>query len=136
MHILLVEDNAGDVRLMLEVFKESPTKPRLSIVTDGEQAMDFLRRQGAYRGAERPDLIILDLHLPRKDGREVLTELRADPEFRALPVFVLTSSLAQDDQKQAAALGVERFLRKPVDVEEYFALVQDVAAWGEMRSGQ
>jgi chemotaxis family two-component system response regulator Rcp1 len=133
VRILLIEDNPGDARLMEEAFKESPVPVELSVVETGEQALAFLRREGAYAEAVRPDLVLLDLNLPRKDGREVLTELRADPALRDIPVVIVTSSLAKPDRQQAAALGVERFLPKPIDLDEYFAMAREIAEFWETR---
>jgi CheY-like chemotaxis protein len=131
--ILLVEDNAGDARLMVEVFQESSTPVQVSIVTDGDQALAFLRREGKYMEAVQPDLILLDLNLPRKDGREVLLELKDDPALRTIPVMILTSSPSREDRRQAATVGVERFLNKPMGLEEYYVLVQEIVMWWKMR---
>jgi len=94
---LLVEDNPGDVRLTQEALKNHKVQNNLHVVTDGEEAMDFLRRQGKHKNAPRPDIILLDLNLPRKDGREVLAEIKSDPDLKTIPVVIITSSEAEQD---------------------------------------
>ena len=97
VEILLIEDSPGDVRLTQECFKESKISNKLSVVMDGQKAIDFLQQKGKFANAPRPDLILLDLNLPRKDGREVLAEIKADPDLRKIPVVVLTISKAEQD---------------------------------------
>jgi chemotaxis family two-component system response regulator Rcp1 len=133
MHILLIEDNPGDVRLLREALREKAVSFQVSVVEDGDQALAFLRREGEYAHASRPDLILLDLNLPKTDGRVVLQALRATPEWKSIPIMILTGVLQDADQQQAAALEVERFLRKPVDLQEYLALADDLTAWWEIR---
>jgi len=133
MHILLIEDNPGDVRLLREAFHDSAVTFQVSVVEDGDQALAFLRSEGDYADATRPDLILLDLNLPKTDGRVVLQALRATPEWKAIPIMILTGVLQEADQQQAAALEVERFLQKPVDLQEYMALVDDIMAWWQIR---
>ena len=116
--ILLVEDNPGDVRLTKEALRESLIN-HLFVVGDGEQAMEFLHRKGNYEDAPRPAVVLLDLNLPKKDGREVLAEIRADDELKSLPVIVMTSSKAQEDFLIAERLDVNCYLRKPIDPEEF-----------------
>jgi len=122
--ILLVEDNPGDVRLTEEAFREGQIKNTLHVVNDGVDAMEFLRQRGEYAGAPRPDIVLLDLNLPRKDGDEVLDEIRDDPDLEALPVVVLTSSEAQEDIVQSYELQANAFLTKPVDPEEFIEVVR------------
>jgi len=133
MHILLIEDNPGDVRLLREALREKAVSFQVSVVEDGDQALAFLRREGEYAHTSRPDLILLDLNLPKTDGRVVLQALRATPEWKSIPIMILTGVLQDADQQQAAALEVERFLRKPVDLQEYLALADDLTAWWEIR---
>jgi len=122
--ILLVEDNPGDVRLTEEAFREGQIKNTLHVVNDGVGAMEFLRRHGEYADAPRPDIVLLDLNLPRKDGDEVLDEIRDDSDLEAIPVVVLTSSEAQEDIVQSYELQANAFLTKPVDPEEFIEVVR------------
>ena len=119
IEILLVEDNPGDVLLTEEALKDSETPNRLSVVGDGEQATAFLHREGAYRQAPRPDLVLLDLNLPRKDGRQVLEEIKADDGLRSIPVVVLTSSSAEEDIVESYDLHANSFITKPVDLDKF-----------------
>ena len=112
--ILLIEDNHADARLTDEALKEGKIVNRLNIVADGEEAVAYVRRQGKYADAPRPDLILLDLNLPKKDGREVLREIRADPDLRRIPVVVLTTSQADTDIAIIYELGANSFITKPV----------------------
>ena len=131
MRILLVEDNRGDARLVAEALKESPIQTQISVVDDGVQALACLRQEGEYAEMSRPDIILLDLNLPKKDGRQVLTEIKADPTFKRLPVLILTSSGAQEDIIQAYDRGANCYLLKPVGLDEYFALLRAVVDfWG------
>jgi len=122
--ILLVEDNPGDVRLTEEAFREGQIKNTLHVVNDGVEALTFLRQRDEYADAPRPDIVLLDLNLPRKDGDEVLDEIRDDPDLEALPVVVLTSSEAQEDIVQSYELQANAFLTKPVDPEEFIEVVR------------
>jgi two-component system, chemotaxis family, response regulator Rcp1 len=131
LHILLVEDNRADAWLLREALRESVPSCQLSVVEDGEQALTFLRQEGAYTAAPRPDLLLLDLSLPKLDGRVVLRTLRATPEWETLPVMVLTGSLQDTDHREAVTLGVARYLQKPMHLEEYLALGEDIATWGQ-----
>ncbi len=124
IEILLVEDNVADVRLTMEALKEAKVYNRLSVVDDGVKAMEFLRRTGPYADAPFPDLILLDLNLPRKDGREVLAEVKADPELRRIPVVVLTTSQAQEDVLRAYDLHANCYISKPVGFEQFVTVVQ------------
>jgi two-component system, chemotaxis family, response regulator Rcp1 len=124
VQILLVEDNPADVRLLEEAFKESRIESRLSVVPDGVEALAFLRREGRYSAAPQPDLVVLDLNMPRKDGRQVLTEMKADPQLRIIPVMILSSSSLQEDQRMAATLGAVRYIIKPHDFSQFLQVVQ------------
>jgi CheY-like chemotaxis protein len=128
LHILLVEDNAGDVRLTREALDESKHPYRLSIASDGLKALDFLNR--AKQGEEdRPDLILLDWNLPRMDGKELLARIKADSELRAIPVVVLTTSRARVDVERAYELQANCFITKPVDVVQFFRIINDVESF-------
>jgi chemotaxis family two-component system response regulator Rcp1 len=129
MEILLVEDNPGDIRLTQEAFREGNLETNLSVVQDGVEAMAFLRQEGKYTQVPRPDVIILDLNLPKKDGREVLAELKQDPHLKRIPVVVFTSSKAEQDILRAYDLYANCYITKPVDLEEYIELVSDVEAF-------
>ena len=123
MQILLAEDNPADVRLLQEAFKESHRGSTLSVVSDGVEALAFLRREGRYSAAPQPDLLVLDLNMPKKDGRQVLSEMKADPELRAIPVMILSSSSLPEDRRTAAALGAVRYVVKPQEFSEFLQLV-------------
>ncbi len=120
--ILVVEDNPGDVRLTRELLKEARVRNVMHVVSDGVEAMAFFRREGQYAGAPRPDLVLLDLSLPKKDGRAVLAEVKGDPDLRRIPVVVLTTSRAEQDILGAYDLHANAYVAKPVDLEQ-FALV-------------
>jgi CheY-like chemotaxis protein len=124
IHILLVEDNPGDARLVLEALKETRTRNRLSHVLNGVQAIDFLRRAGDHAEASRPDLILLDLNLPCKDGREVLAEIKADALLRRIPVIILTTSQAEDDILRAYDLNANCYVAKPVDLDQFSRVIR------------
>jgi two-component system, chemotaxis family, response regulator Rcp1 len=124
--ILLVEDNPGDVRLTQEALRDGKLLNRLSAVTDGEQAMAFLRRQGSYAQAVRPDLILLDLNLPRKDGREVLADIKADPNLRRIPVVIVTSSHAEQDILKTYDMHANCYITKPVDLEKFVTVAKSI----------
>ena len=126
LEILLVEDNPADARLTREVFEGGRLSTHLNVVSDGEQALAFLRREGIYESAPRPKLVLLDLNLPRKDGREVLEELKADPTLCRIPVIVLTTSAAQTDIMRSYELQANCFITKPLDLDEYFAVVRSI----------
>lgn len=123
IEILLIEDNPGDARLTREALREGRVANRLSHVQDGVEAMAFLRQDGCYADAPRPDLILLDLNLPRKDGREVLAELKADPRLRLIPVVVLTTSEAEEDILRTYELHGNCYITKPVDLEKFLHIV-------------
>ncbi len=126
VEILLVEDNPGDVRLTLEAFKEGKILNRLSVVGDGVEAMAFLRREGNYSNVPRPDLILLDLNMPRKDGREVLAEIKKDPELRRIPVIILTTSQAEQDILKSYDLHANCYITKPVDLDQFNTVVKNI----------
>ncbi|WP_341327438.1 response regulator [Methylotuvimicrobium sp. KM2] len=123
---LLVEDNPGDVRLTREALTESKVKNNLNVVGDGEEAMAFLKRQGKYAEAPRPDVILLDLNLPKKNGREVLEEIKADPSLKRIPVVIITSSEAEQDVLRTYDLHVNCYVNKPVDLEQFIKVVQSI----------
>jgi CheY-like chemotaxis protein len=126
VEILLVEDNPGDVRLTREALKEGKVRNNLYVATDGVEALAFLRREGQYADAVRPDLILLDLNLPRKDGREVLEEIKADGSLRHIPVVVLTSSQAEQDIVRAYDLHANCYVSKPVDLDQFIHVVRSI----------
>jgi CheY-like chemotaxis protein len=126
IEILLVEDNPGDVRLTLEALKEGKVRNNLSVVADGVEALAFLRRQGKYTEAPRPDLILLDLNLPKKDGREVLGEIKLDEVLKRIPVVVLTTSRAEEDILKSYDLHANCYITKPVDLERFFTVVKSI----------
>lgn len=126
IEVLLVEDNPGDVRLTREALREGKVRNNLSVVSDGVEAIAFLRREGKYASVVRPDLILLDLNLPRKDGREVLQEIKADPSLRHIPVVVLTSSQAEQDILRAYDLHANCYVTKPVDFDQFITVVRSI----------
>jgi chemotaxis family two-component system response regulator Rcp1 len=126
VEILLVEDSPGDVRLTMEALKEAKVLNNLSVASDGVEAMAFLNREGAFAKAPRPDVILLDLNLPKKDGREVLAEIKADPSLRRIPVVVLTTSRAEEDVIRAYDLHANCYITKPVDFKQFLEVVQSV----------
>jgi CheY-like chemotaxis protein len=126
IEILYVEDNPADVRLTVEALKEHKVRNRLTVVPDGEQAMQFLHRAGRYAHATRPDLILLDLNLPRMDGREVLGEVKADPDLRRIPVVVITSSQAEQDIVRTYDLHANCYVTKPVDLSRFLDVVKSI----------
>ncbi|WP_084957344.1 response regulator [Thermoactinospora rubra] len=126
IEVLLVEDDPGDVLLTREAFELNKVKNRLHVVNDGEQAMAFLRREGEYADAPRPDMILLDLNLPRKDGREVLADVKADPDLRSIPVVVLTTSEAEEDILRSYRLHANAYVAKPVDFDQFIRVVRQI----------
>ena len=124
--ILLVEDSQGDIRLIREALREICGEHVLHVVNDGVEALAFLRRTGAYVSAPRPDLILLDLNLPRKNGREVLSEIKQDPQLREIPVIVLTISTAEEDILTAYRLHANCYVIKPVNLEHFFRVLQSI----------
>ena len=126
IEILLVEDNPGDVRLTIEGLNEGKVRNNLHVAKDGVEALRFLRRQGEYAGTVRPDLILLDLNLPRKDGREVLADIKADPNLKTIPVVVLTTSRAEQDVLHSYELQANCYITKPVDLEQFIHVVKSI----------
>jgi two-component system, chemotaxis family, response regulator Rcp1 len=126
IEILLVEDNPGDVRLTKEALKEGKVYSNLHTVKDGVEAMEFLRREGKYKGVPRPDIILLDLNLPKKDGREVLQEIKTDEQLRRIPVVVLTTSKAEEDVLRTYDLHANCYVTKPVDLEKFMVVVKTI----------
>jgi two-component system, chemotaxis family, response regulator Rcp1 len=126
MEILLVEDNPGDVRLTREALRECGVQNHLSVAGDGVEALAYLRREGAFHDAARPDVILLDLNLPRKDGREVLLEIKQDPELMSIPVVVLSSSQADDDIAGAYRLHANCYVTKPMDLDRFVSVVRSI----------
>ncbi|ROS77194.1 response regulator [Cellulomonas sp. PhB143] len=124
--VLLVEDDPGDVLMTREAFEEHKVTNRLSVVSDGVSAMEFLRRTGEHADAPVPDLILLDLNLPRMDGREVLAELKQDPVLRQIPVVVLTTSEAEEDVVRSYALHANAYVTKPVDFDRFIDVVRQI----------
>lgn len=130
VELLLVEDNPGDILLTKEAFQESNDVPHhLNVAMDGEEALTMLRRQRDFGEAVRPDFILLDLNLPNKDGREVLAEIKADPNLRSIPVLILSSSKMDTDIQQCYDLGASCFIRKPVNFDEFISLVQVIKSF-------
>lgn len=129
MEILLVEDSRADARLTIEALKAGQLKHRLTIVCDGEEAMLFLHQEKWFARAPRPDLVLLDLNLPRKDGREVLEDIRADYQLNQMPVIVLTASQDHEDELRSQMLNVEGYMRKPVDLDQFISLVRQLKAF-------
>jgi CheY-like chemotaxis protein len=124
--ILLVEDNPGDIRLTQEALREGRVHNELQVARDGVEALDLLCRRGRFADAARPDLILLDLNLPRKDGREVLAELKADESLRRIPVVVLTTSRAEEDIMTSYDLHANCYIAKPVDLDRFIAVVRSI----------
>ena len=126
IEVLLVEDDPGDVLMTQEAFAEYKVANRLTVVTDGESAMSYLRKEGQYAEARTPDLILLDLNLPRMDGREVLAAIKDDPDLRRIPVVVLTTSEAEEDILRSYSLHANAYVTKPVDFERFIDVVRKI----------
>jgi len=126
MEILLVEDSPGDVRLTREAFRDSNGSIRLHVVTDGVEAMAFLRKEGVHAGARRPDIILLDLNLPRMDGREVLAHIKQDDDLKSIPTVILTTSEAEADIANSYVLNANCYLAKPVQLAAFESLVRSI----------
>jgi CheY-like chemotaxis protein len=124
--ILLVEDNPGDVRLTMEAFKDGKICNHLDVVMDGEEALAFLRREGKYANESLPNLILLDLNLPKKDGREVLMDIKNDKELKRIPVVVLTTSVAEKDILKSYDLHANCYITKPVDFDQFITVVKSI----------
>jgi chemotaxis family two-component system response regulator Rcp1 len=126
VEILLVEDNPADARLTMEAFRSSSLPHTLSHTQDGVEALEYLHRKGKYANARRPDLILLDLNLPRKDGRELLNELKNDQQFRRIPVVVLTTSQAQEDILRAYSLYANCYVCKPIEFDDFTRIIKSI----------
>ena len=126
IEILLVEDNPGDVRLTQEALRDGKVRNDMRVAADGVEALAFLQREGKFADALRPDVILLDLNLPKKDGREVLAEIKADPDLRRIPVVVLTTSEAEEDILKAYNLYANAYVAKPVDLDKFIAVVKSI----------
>jgi CheY-like chemotaxis protein len=124
--VLLVDDDPGDTLMIREAFEHNKVSNALECVADGVQAMQYLRREGEYANAARPDLILLDLNLPRKDGREVLAEIKSDPQLSTIPVVVLTTSHAEEDVLKSYQLHANAYVTKPVDFERFIEVVRQI----------
>jgi CheY-like chemotaxis protein len=124
--VLLVEDDEGDVLMTREAFEHYKIRNTLHVVTDGDQALQFVRRSGDFADAPRPGLIMLDLNLPRRDGLEVLAELKADPELRVIPVVILTTSQAEEDIVRSYSLHANAYVTKPVDFEQFIEVIRQI----------
>lgn len=123
VHILLVEDNPGDVLLTLEAFEESKIKTKISVVDNGQDALDFVFKQGAYLDAEKPDMILLDINIPVFNGHEVLTEIKKHPELKKIPVIMLTTSSSPKDINQAYGNYANSYVTKPIEMEEFLSAI-------------
>jgi CheY-like chemotaxis protein len=126
IEVLLVEDSAGDVRLTREAFKDAKVHINLHVASDGAEAMAFLGREGKYTGVPRPDLILLDLNLPRKDGREVLEEIKGNPDLKSIPVVILTTSAAEADILRSYKSHANCYITKPVDLAGFLTVVKSI----------
>lgn len=127
LDVLLVEDDPGDTLLVREVFEQHGLADHLTVVGDGVEAMDLLRRRGEYASAPRPDLVLLDLNLPRRGGREVLAEVKADPELSSIPVVVLTTSSAEEDVVRSYANHANAYVTKPLDWDKFTGVVHSIS---------
>jgi chemotaxis family two-component system response regulator Rcp1 len=126
VQILLVEDNPGDVRLTIEALRENKVHNRLHVVADGEAAMAFLRRAAPYADAPHPDLILLDLNLPKKNGIEVLAEIKSDPDLKRIPVVIMTTSSSEQDILKTYNLHANCYIVKPIDLEQFISVVKSI----------
>jgi CheY-like chemotaxis protein len=124
--VLLVDDDPGDTLMIREAFADNKVRNELACVADGVEAMQYLRREGRYESAPRPDLILLDLNLPRKDGREVLAEIKSDPVLSTIPVVILTTSHAEEDVMRSYQLHANAYVTKPVDFERFIQVVRQI----------
>jgi len=126
IEILLVEDSPGDVTLTIEALRDAKVANNLHVARDGEEALRFLRQEGEFADKPRPDLVLLDLNMPRKDGREVLADMKADPVFKRIPVVVLTTSQSEDDVAAAYNLSANCYVAKPVDLDQFLGVVRAI----------
>ncbi len=129
IEILLIEDNAGDARLAREALREAKVRNNLTWIADGVEALAYLRQERNYSGKPRPDLILLDLNIPRKDGREVLSEVKADEKLKRIPVVVLTTSQAEEDILKAYHLSANCYISKPVDLDQFIRVVRAIESF-------
>jgi len=129
IEILLVEDNAADVRLTREALKDAKVHNQLHVAADGVEAIALLRREGRHAGSPRPDLVLLDLNLPKKDGREVLEEIKQDPGLQNIPVVILTTSQAEEDVLRSYQLRANAYVTKPVDLEQFLEVVRSIESF-------
>jgi chemotaxis family two-component system response regulator Rcp1 len=129
IEILLVEDSAGDARLTLEALKEGKVVNHVTVMTDGVEALAYLHRQGPYTKSARPDLILLDLNLPKKDGREVLAEIKTTERLMKIPVVVLTTSEAEEDIARAYSGHANCYITKPIDLDQFLRVVQSIESF-------
>ena len=127
IEVLLVEDNAGDIRLTIEAMREGKVRNNMTIARDGEEAMAILRGEGPFRRRVTPDLILLDLNLPKKDGRQVLSEIKSDEDLRRIPVVILTTSRAEEDVIRTYNLHANCYVTKPVDLEKFINVVRSIS---------
>ena len=126
IEILLIEDNPGDIRLTVEALNESKIINNLNIVMDGEEALNYLKKKGKFSGNKRPELILLDLNLPKKDGREILAEIKADENLKLIPVVILTTSEAEEDILKTYQLHANCYITKPVNIDQFIKVVQTI----------
>ncbi len=126
VEILLIEDNPADARLVVEVLKDSKIKNKIHVIEDGVTAMDYLHQEGNYKNTSRPDIIMLDLNLPKKDGREVLKEIKDHPKLKCIPVVILTTSSTREDINQTYSNHANCFITKPVDFDQFLKVVQSI----------
>jgi CheY-like chemotaxis protein len=126
IEILLIEDDAGDTLMIKEAFEDNKVTNSVTCITDGEQAIDYLLRRGDHAGAPRPDLILLDLNLPRRSGHEVLAEIKAHDDLRVIPVVVLTTSAAEEDVLRSYQLHANAYVTKPVDFDQFIGVVRQI----------
>jgi two-component system, chemotaxis family, response regulator Rcp1 len=129
IEILLVEDSPSDTELTIETLRSAKLRNQLSVVDDGDEAMQFLRQEGRYANAPRPDLILLDLELPRKDGRELLAEIKADDNLFSIPVVVLTASVGEEHMLRAQELRADSYITKPVELARFFEAVRELESF-------
>jgi CheY-like chemotaxis protein len=129
VEVLLVEDSPSDARLTMEALRDGKLRNNLTIVTDGAEAMKYLKREGAYASATRPDLILLDLNLPKMDGREVLRRIKTDAALQSIPVVVLTTSEAEEDVVKAYEFHANCYIRKPVDLDSFLEIVSQIESF-------
>jgi len=126
INVLLIEDSRADARLILEVFKEEKIAVDVQVIRDGEEAMDYLQKKGDYKDAKIPDLILLDLNLPKKDGREVLLEIKENPDLRSIPVVILTTSQSDEDVLKSYKLQASCYVTKPIDLEKFVKIIKSI----------